>query len=194
MDLFNSKVHVWVEFTARNLLWMKAFPNHCSLKRLTKDTTGTFTNYSYWISTLLYFRCLIRTHGLFLTTILERATTLPWCHCEDQLSEHTQGFKPLARSCMWAIHSSAALRLVAPLCLTLCDPTLCSLPGSSVPGDSPGKNGCHALLQRIFQTQGLNPGLPHCGQILYCLSYQGHPKILYDWPVKSSTYFVCTYH
>ena len=22
--------------------------------------------------------------------------------------------------------------------------------------------GCHALLQGIFQTQGLNPGLPHC--------------------------------
>ena len=31
------------------------------------------------------------------------------------------------------------------------------------PWDSPGKNtgvGCHALLQGIFQTQGLNPGLP----------------------------------
>ena len=35
----------------------------------------------------------------------------------------------------------------------------CSPPGSSVPGDSPGKNtgvGCHALLQGIFLTQGLN--------------------------------------
>ena len=34
-------------------------------------------------------------------------------------------------------------------CLTLCDPMDCSLPGSSVHGDSPGKNtgvGCHALL------------------------------------------------
>jgi len=38
----------------------------------------------------------------------------------------------------------------------------CSPPGSSVHGDSPGKNtgvGCHALLQGIFPTQGLNPGL-----------------------------------
>jgi len=36
----------------------------------------------------------------------------------------------------------------------------CHLPGSSVHGDSPGKNngvGCHALLQGIFPTQGLNP-------------------------------------
>ena len=39
----------------------------------------------------------------------------------------------------------------------------------------PGKNtgvGCHFLLQEIFQTQGLNPGLPHCRQILYHLSHQ----------------------
>ena len=44
--------------------------------------------------------------------------------------------------------------------------------------DSPGKNsgvGCHALLQGIFPTQGLNPCLPHCRRILYCLSYQGSP-------------------
>ena len=38
----------------------------------------------------------------------------------------------------------------------------CSLPGFSVHGDSPGKNtavGCHALLQRIFLTQGPNSHL-----------------------------------
>ena len=55
-------------------------------------------------------------------------------------------------------------------CLTLGDPVACSPPGSSVHGDSPGKKtevGCHALLQGTFPTQGLNPGLPHCGQILY---------------------------
>ena len=38
------------------------------------------------------------------------------------------------------------------------------------PWNVPGKNtgvGGHALLQRIFPTQGLNPGLLHCRQILY---------------------------
>ena len=43
------------------------------------------------------------------------------------------------------------------------------------PWNSPGKNtgvGCHSLLRWIFLTQGLNPGLPCCGQILYCLSHQ----------------------
>ena len=38
-----------------------------------------------------------------------------------------------------------------------------------------GKNtgmGCHSFLQEIFLTQGLNPGLPHYRQTLYCLSHQ----------------------
>ena len=63
---------------------------------------------------------------------------------------------------------------VAQSCLTLCDPMNCSLPGSSVHGESPGKKtgvGFHALLQGIFPTQGLNPGLPHCRQILHHLSH-----------------------
>ena len=47
------------------------------------------------------------------------------------------------------------------------------------PWNSPGKNarvGSHSLLWGIFLTQGLNPGLPHCRQILYCLSHQGSPN------------------
>ena len=32
---------------------------------------------------------------------------------------------------------------------------------------------CHFLHQGIFLTQGSNPGLPHCRQTLYPLSYQG---------------------
>ena len=49
--------------------------------------------------------------------------------------------------------------LASQSCLTLCDPMQCSPPGPSVPGDSPGKNigmGCHALLQGVFPTEGLN--------------------------------------
>ena len=57
---------------------------------------------------------------------------------------------------------------------SFCNPMDCSPPGSSVHADSPGKNtgvACHALLQRIFPTQGSNPGLPHYRRILYCLSH-----------------------
>ena len=40
--------------------------------------------------------------------------------------------------------------------------------------------GSLSLLQGIFPTQGLNPGLPHCRQILYWLSHKGSPRIL-EW-------------
>ena len=73
------------------------------------------------------------------------------------------------------------LCLVSQSCLTLCDPMDCSPPGSSIHGDSPDKNtgvGCHGLLQGTFPTQRLNPGLPHCRQILYQLSYQGSPACI----------------
>ena len=66
---------------------------------------------------------------------------------------------------------------VAQSCLTLCDPMDCS------PWNSPGQNagvGSLSLLQGIFPTQGLNPGLPHCRPILYQLSHKGRPRIL-EW-------------
>ena len=74
----------------------------------------------------------------------------------------------------------AVLCLAAQLCLTLCDPMDCSTSGSSVHWDSQGKNAsmdCHALLQGIFQTQGVNPALLHCRWILDCLIHQGSPWI-----------------
>ena len=37
-------------------------------------------------------------------------------------------------------------------------------------------------LHGIFPTQKSNPGLPHCGQILYQLSHKGSPRIL-EWVV-----------
>ena len=49
--------------------------------------------------------------------------------------------------------------------------------------DSPGQDtgvGSLSLLQGIFPTQGSNPGLPHCRQILYQLSHKGSPRIL-EW-------------
>ena len=62
------------------------------------------------------------------------------------------------------------LFFVAQSCPTLCDPTGCSLPGSSVHGDSPGKStgvGCHDFLQGFFSTHWLNPGLRHCRQTTF---------------------------
>ena len=49
------------------------------------------------------------------------------------------------------------------------------------PWNSLGQNtgvGSLSLLQGIFPTQGLNPGLLHYRQILYQLSHKGSPRIL----------------
>ena len=54
--------------------------------------------------------------------------------------------------------------------------------------DVSGQNtgvGSPSLLQGLFPTQGLNPGLLHCsgvrgGEILYQLSHKGSPRIL-EW-------------
>ena len=51
------------------------------------------------------------------------------------------------------------------------------------PWNSPGQStgvGSLSLLQRIFPTQGWNPGLLHCQQILYQLSHKWSPRIL-EW-------------
>ena len=51
------------------------------------------------------------------------------------------------------------------------------------PWTSPGQNtgeGILSLLQGIFPTQELNPGLPHCRHTLYQLSQKGSPRIL-EW-------------
>ena len=58
-------------------------------------------------------------------------------------------------------------------CSTLLRPRLLCL------WNSPGKNtgaGSHSLLQGIFLTQRLNPGVLHCRQILYHLSHRASPR------------------
>ena len=70
-------------------------------------------------------------------------------------------------------HATAAKSL--QLCPTLCDPIDGSPPGSPVLGILQAR-----ILEwvdisfpwGIFLTQGLNPGLPHCQQTLYCLSHR----------------------
>ena len=62
------------------------------------------------------------------------------------------------------------------------------------PLDSPGKNtgvGCHFLLQGIFLTEESNPGLLHCRQMIYQLSYEGSVnmtcEVLCDQPYPPQT-------
>ena len=57
--------------------------------------------------------------------------------------------------------------------------------------------GCHVLLQGIFLAQGSKPGLLHCREILYQLSYEGSPREVTamrsphsttrNWPLLTAT-------
>ena len=78
------------------------------------------------------------------------------------------------------INRGAGLCLVVQSCLTLCNLVDCSPPGSTVLGDSPGKNtgvGSLSHLQGIFLIQESNLGLLHGRQILHQLNSQGSPKL-----------------
>ena len=82
--------------------------------------------------------------------------------------------------CRAYIYISEKWKWSCSLCQILCDPM-------DSPWNSPGWNtgvGSLSLLQWIFPTQGLNPGLLHCRWILYQLSNQGCPRIL-EWVAYS---------
>ena len=90
------------------------------------------------------------------------------CHSLLQEIFPTQGLDPRLPHCRQMLYRLShkgrlsSVSLAAQLCLTLCDPMVC-------PWGSPGKNsgvGSYSLLQGIFPTQGSNPGLLHCIQIL----------------------------
>ena len=54
------------------------------------------------------------------------------------------------------------------------------------PWNSPGQ-----ILQGIFPTQGLNPDLPHCRQILYQLSHKEAQMVTLKWKINHVFYFKC---
>ena len=99
----------------------------------------------------------------------------PGIKLESPVSPAQQAFFTTSAAWKPALLSSA-VGLVAQSWLTLCDPIDCSPPGFSVHRDSSGEStgvGSLSRLQRIFPTQGSNPGLPHCRRILYHQSHQG---------------------
>ena len=88
---------------------------------------------------------------------------------------------------VYKLYGRATICLVPQLCLSLCDLVDCSQPGSSVHGDSPGKNaevGCHALLQvgdlqKVFMST-------HASQDCFCQSpvpqhSTSNPRLLLLW-------------
>ena len=90
----------------------------------------------------------------------------------------------------WYLGSLVLLLEITFISVTICESESRSMVSNSLwphglysPRNSPGQNtgvGSLSLLQGIFPTQGSNPCLPHCRQILYLLRHKGSPSIL-EW-------------
>ena len=78
--------------------------------------------------------------------------------------------------CLLSVLSESEIE-VAQSCLTLCNPIDCSLPGSSVHGILQARimEWVAISFSRDLPDPGIEPGLPHCRQTVYRLSYQGSP-------------------
>ena len=125
------------------------------------DRIKLHMHFGFWGATLMIYIAL----GVLLSPVVVREANSDW---------YVNKLKEIS-SCL-LVQSLCCAVLVAQSCPTLCGPMGCSPPGSSVHGDSLGKNtgvGSHSFLQGIFPTQGSNPGLPYCSRILYQLSHQG---------------------
>ena len=97
----------------------------------------------------------------------EYYSTVCICHI---LCIHSLADEYLSCIQILAIANNAAMKVkVAQSCLTICN-SLSQTTGV----------GSLSLLQGISPIQGSNPGLPHCGQILYQLNHKGSPRIL-EW-------------
>ena len=88
---------------------------------------------------------------------------------DDTVGDLTSSTKATQKSAFSEMNQSAIINVNVLCCaqsltrLTLCDHMDHSMPGSSVPGGSPGKNtavGYHALLQGNLPNPGIEPGSP----------------------------------
>ena len=78
----------------------------------------------------------------------------------------------------WEIELNNLKRYLKCRCMILFDSMDCNLPDCSIHGIFQERIlECVVIsfLQGIFPIQGSNPGVPHCRQTLYHLSYQGSP-------------------
>ena len=159
-------------------------------------------------TTINFFR--IRTHICYLLDDknLEKLQTL-WAPTDSSAKMEVTAKIMVGLIIPWKKHGDFRNRITVPLhcmhakllqlCPTLCNPMDCSLPGSSVRGDSPGKNtgvGRHAILQRIFQIQRTNL---HLLRVLYWqagsfpLVPPGKTLLFISKPLFTSRFANCLY-
>ena len=118
-----------------------------------------FNGFQFWNS----FRFVDKLHNFYIAL----TQFLPWYICQNQETSSntlllTKWSEVKSLSHVWLFATPWAIALLHPW---------------NFPGKSTGM-GCHFFFQGILLTQGLNPGLLHCRQMLYCLSHQGSPILL----------------
>ena len=166
---------VWSYFHGNELIMAKSFSSSWLIHEVVLNVDNHFMNHwQTWGPNTWHLNCF-----------LSWWASLSWCGVSPHQQTGVQMRSPCVRvSCLshstLVILSGIArlLLLVIRSCPTLCNPLDCSLPGSSIHGDSSGKNtglGCHFFLQGIFLNQGLNLGLLHYRQNLYHLGPQESP-------------------
>ena len=125
----------------------------------------------------LFFQGYVLFWHIFLFSLTLNLTT--WAHQGGRVSVCGTCVHVSVHTCV-CVHKCECVLVkvkVAQSC-PLCDP-MCYISTWNSPGQNTGVGGL-SLIQGIFPTQGLNPGLPHCRWILYQLSHKGSPR-LWEW-------------
>ena len=124
---------------------------------------------------------------LFSSEIWRDSWDCPWS--QNELFKSWRNFIFTSDSnniyCSHLTFLKSAVKLLSRVRLFATPWTVTYQSGSSVHGDFPGSStgvDCHFLLQQIFPTQGLNPGLPHCRQTLLPSEPPGKSNCKQWWP------------
>ena len=147
----------YVFFTKGNCIWRKPYPFIRSIwKQMATRMQGTFVIFIWFMSCHKFLKLIF----MLLFNRLDSSVL----------------------STRWPSKSVRIFIIPKPLLVwkwkLLSHVQLSSSPWLYSPWNSPGQNtgaGSLSLLQGIFPTQGSNPDLPHCRQILCQLSHKGNP-------------------
>ena len=133
-------------------------------------------------------------HGIFQARVLEWVA-ISFSRGSSQPRDRTQVFSIVGRCfTIWTIRE--VLKKISEWKLLSCV-WLFVTPWTSPGLEKATGMSSLSLLQGIFPTQGLNPDLPHCRQILYQLSHKGSPTgiwgqfLVWNCLLRESHWFTC---
>ena len=152
--------HDWVTFTFTFNSHMKRYSTSLIIREM---QTKPIMNYH--LTFVRRWRIFLLSYYQNFPIIKKTASNKCWPECEEKgrfctIGENVNWYSQCGKDCDGG--------LIAKSCWLL-QPHVLWSPRLLHPLDSQGKNtgvGCRFLLQGIFPTQGSNPGLPHCRQML----------------------------